>query len=188
MEDVVLKFYPKDSGTKGNILNDMLKARSENLVKLPTTCKGQGLISRRQTKPGIYMAESLTREIEGASISSIVNTLEEDITVVVPLVEVEEIEEPFQSEAMIFATPLTEDEARLSKLHKDLRMDHLNSEEKVSLIRICEECNDVFHLPGNKLTFTTAAEHVILIPTINPTRGINTKTYRIREIHKEKFN
>jgi hypothetical protein len=60
------------------------------------------------------MAESLTREIEGACITSIVNTLEKDVTIDEPLVELEEIEEPIQSEAMIFATPLVEDEARLS--------------------------------------------------------------------------
>jgi hypothetical protein len=161
-----------------------LKARSENFVKLPTTCKGQGLISRREIIPGIYMAASLTREIEGACKTSIVNTLDKDTTIDAPLVELEEIEEPIRSEAMIFATTLVEDEARLSKLRKKLRTDHLNIEERVSLIRICEEYNDVFHLPGDKLT-TTVTEHAIPTPTIDPTRGINTKTYRIPEIHKE---
>jgi hypothetical protein len=55
----------------------------------------------------------------------------------------------------------------------------------VSLIRICEEYNDVFHLPGDKLTFTTAAEHAIPTPAIDPTTGINTKTYKIPEIYNE---
>jgi hypothetical protein len=188
MEDVVIKFDPKDSGMKDKILNVTLKARSENYVKLPTTCKGQGLISKREIIPGIYMAESLTREIEGACITSIVNTLEEDVTIDAPIVELEEIEEHIQSEAMIFATTLVEDETRLSKLRKELRTDHLNSEERVSLVRICEEYNDVFHLSGDKLTFTTAAEHAIPTPTIDPTRGINTKSYRIPEVHKEEVN
>jgi hypothetical protein len=112
MEDVGLKFDPKDSGAENKILNITLKARSANYVKLPTTCKGQGLISRREIIPGIYMAESLTREIEGACITSTVNTLEEDVTIDAPLVELEEIEESLQSEAMIFATTLVEDETR----------------------------------------------------------------------------
>jgi hypothetical protein len=46
----------------------------------------------------------------------------------------------------------------------------------------------VFHLPGDKLTFTTVTEHAIPTPTIDPTRGINTKTYRIPEIHREEVN
>jgi hypothetical protein len=77
-----------------------------------------------------------------------VNTLEEDVTIEAPPVELEETEEPTQSEAMIFVTTLVEDETRLSKLRKELRTDHLNSKERVS--RICEEYNDVFHLPGDK--------------------------------------
>jgi hypothetical protein len=118
MDDVVLKFDPKDSGSKNRILNVTLKARSEDYVKLPTTCKEHGLISRREIIPGIYMPESLSREIECACITSIVNTLEEDVTIDAPFVELEEIEEPIQSEAMIFA--------RLSKLRKELRTDTLS--------------------------------------------------------------
>jgi hypothetical protein len=66
-----------------------------------------------------------------------------------------------------------------------LRTEHLNSEERVSLIKICEEYNDVFYLLGDKLTFTTAAEHAIPTPAIDPTRGINTKPNRIPEVHRE---
>jgi hypothetical protein len=146
------------------------------------------LISRREIIPGIYMAESLTREIEGACITSIVNTLEEDATIDAPLLESEEIEEPIQSEASIFAATLVEDETRLSKLCKELRTDHLSGEERVTSIRICEEYNDVFHLPGDKVTITTVAKHAIHSPTIDPTRGIDSKTYRILEIHKKEVN
>jgi hypothetical protein len=62
----------------------------------------------------------------------------------------------------------------------------LNSEERASLVRICEEYNDVFWLSVDKLTFTTAAEHAIPTPVVDPTRGINTKPYRIPEVHREK--
>jgi hypothetical protein len=86
---------------------------------------------------------------------------------------------------MMFTTHLVDDSSRLSKLRKELRTDHLNSEERVSLVKICEEYNDVFHLPRDKLTCTTAAEHAIPTPTMNPNRAINTKSYRIPEVHKE---
>lgn len=43
----------------------------------------------------------------------------------------------------------------------------------------------MFCLPGDQLTVTTAAEHAIPTPTIDPTRGINTKPYRIPEVHRE---
>jgi len=85
----------------------------------------------------------------------------------------------------LFSNSVVEDGSRLPKLRNELRTDHLNSEERVSFIKICEEYNDVFHLLRDKLTFTTAAEHSIPTPTIDPTRGINTKPYRIPEIHRD---
>jgi len=74
---------------------------------------------------------------------------------------------------------------RLSRLREQLRTDHLNDEERVSLVRICEEYHDIFHLSGDTLTCTSAAEHAIPTPTIDQSRAINTKSYRIPEIHKE---
>jgi hypothetical protein len=76
----------------------MLKARTENFAELTTIYKGQGLISRKEILPGIYMAESIIRGIESTCIMSIVNTLEEDVTILAPLLELEEIEEPLQAD------------------------------------------------------------------------------------------
>jgi hypothetical protein len=42
-----------------------------------------------------------------------------------------------------------------------------------------------FTCQEKKLTFTTAAEHAIPTPTIDPTWGINTKPYRIPEINRD---
>jgi hypothetical protein len=110
----------------------------------------------------------------------------DEVKIVAPHVELEEIDESIQAED-IFVAILVADVSRLSKLRKALRTDHLNDEERLSLIRICEEYNDVFYLPGDKLTFTTATEHVIPTPSIEPTRGINVKPYRVPEIHKEEI-
>jgi len=114
-----------------------------------------------------------------------VNTLGEDVIIDPPHVELEEVEDDYDNTVFMFSNSVVEDGSQLSKLCDELRMDHLNSEERVSLIKICEEYDDVFHLLGDKLTFTTAAEHSISTPTIDPTRGINTKPYRIPEIHRD---
>ena len=63
----------------------------------------------------------------------------------------------------------------LSRLREKLRTDHLNDEERLSLVKICEEYHDIFYLSGDKLTCTSAAEHAIPTPTIDPSRAINTK-------------
>jgi len=50
---------------------------------------------------------------------------------------------------------------RLSKLQDDLRTHDLSNEERDSLVKICEEFNDTFHLPDDPLTFTTVTQHTI---------------------------
>jgi hypothetical protein len=183
--NTVIKFDPAYNETEMKIDKLTLKARSENLVKLHTPSKGIGLISKQEISPGIYLAESLTREINGLCVISVINTLEEDVTIESPHVQLEERESTDESAFLIFSSTIVEDESRLSKFRHDLRTDHLNSEERVSLVKICEEYNDVFHLPGDKLTCTTAAVHAIPTPTIDPNRSINTRLYKIPEVHKE---
>ena len=72
---------------------------------------------------------------------------------------------------------------RLSSLHNQLRLDHLN-EEKATIVKICEEY-DIFHLPNDKLTCTSTIEHAIPTPTVDPHRAINVKPFRIPEIHRD---
>jgi hypothetical protein len=74
-------------------------------------------------------------------------------------------------------------ENRLRELRKRLRTDHLNNEERGSVLRTCEEFNDIFHLPGD-LTTTSAVEHVIPTPSIDSCRGIASRNYRIPEALK----
>jgi hypothetical protein len=114
-----------------------------------------------------------------------VNPLATDVTIDPLQVELEEIEDDVDNTSLIFSNSVVEDSGRLAKLRDELRTHHLNSEERVSLIKIFEEYNDVFYLTGDRLTTTMAAEHNIPTPTIDPTRGINTKPYRIPEVHRE---
>jgi len=63
-----------------------------------------------------------------------------------------------------------------------LRTDHLN-EEKRSLLELCFDYQDVFYLPGDRLSSTNAVKHTIpLEPGVTP---INTRPYRLPENQKE---
>ena len=83
-------------------------------------------------------------------MTSIVNTLEEDITTDPFRVELDETDNGRDDPVTIFSNAVAENSRRLSKLHEELRTDHLKSEERLSLIKICEEYNEVFYLPGGK--------------------------------------
>lgn len=83
-------------------------------------------------------------------MTSIVNTLEEDITSGPPRVELDETVNDRDDTVMIFSNSVVENSRRLSKLHEELRTDHLNSEERLSLVKTFEEYNEAFYLPGGK--------------------------------------
>ena len=89
------------------------------------------------------------------------NTLERDITIDSPYVKLEGIEDECEDAVLMFPRSEVETSDRFSKLRDELRADHLRNEERNSLVKICEEFNDVFHLPDDTLTFTTATEHTI---------------------------
>jgi len=123
--------------------------------------------------------------MNGKCITSILNTLEEDITLDPPQVLLEAVDDSEEAMTLIHTAVPVEVAGRLSILREQLRTDHLNDEESVSLVKICVECHDIFHFSGDTLTCTRAAEHAIPTPTIDPSRTINTKSYRIPKIHKE---
>ncbi|KAL4153415.1 hypothetical protein QTP88_001248 [Uroleucon formosanum] len=66
---------------------------------------------------------------------------------------------------------------RINKIRNLIRSDHLNLEERESIIKICEEYADIFYLENDYLTITTAAEHVIRLPKDTP--PIHKRPYRV---------
>jgi uncharacterized protein YfbU (UPF0304 family) len=58
-------------------------------------------------------------------------------------------------------------EARLRELRQRIRTDHLNDQGRRAIMNICEYY-DIFKLPGDNLTTTTAIEHAISTPGIDP--------------------
>ncbi|KAJ4430359.1 hypothetical protein ANN_22575 [Periplaneta americana] len=80
-------------------------------------------------------------------------------------------------------------ENRHAKLNTQLRLDHIvDIEEKESIRQICHEYVDIFHLPGDTLTATTAAKHHIPTSDVPHERAIHVKPYRIPHVHKEEVN
>jgi hypothetical protein len=84
MGEVVLDFDDKPDETTDFTPLLTLKARTECIVRLPTESKGFGAISKGELVPGVYLAEALTEGIDGYCLTSIINTLEDDITIETP--------------------------------------------------------------------------------------------------------
>jgi hypothetical protein len=68
-------------------------------------------------------------------------------------------------------------------LNENLRLSHIN-EGAEDIRKICQEYADVFRLPGDKLTATTAAQHAL-----HTRRSLyNTINYRLAEAHKDEID
>jgi hypothetical protein len=69
----------------------------------------------------------------------IVNTLEENTVIDSPHFELEETQNVKDVSVMKFTTSVFWDSKHLSLLYEELKTNHLNREERVTLIKICEE-------------------------------------------------
>ncbi|XP_036140388.1 uncharacterized protein LOC118644842 [Monomorium pharaonis] len=74
---------------------------------------------------------------------------------------------------------------RTSTILNLLRLDHLNPEEIENIKTLINENEDRFHLPGDSLEATNAAEH--FIPTTDDI-PVHTKQYRFPPVHKEEIS
>jgi hypothetical protein len=102
MSDVVLKFDNKTNETKNETCKLILKLRTESIVRLPTKSKGLGIIPKEEIVPGVYLAESLTEEINGYCVTSIVNTLEKEVTVDPSQVKLERMDDECNKTVLLF--------------------------------------------------------------------------------------
>jgi len=74
---------------------------------------------------------------------------------------------------------------KLTEIIELLRLEHLDTQEKESVINLISDSQDRFHIPGEKLTATHVLQHQI--PTTDDL-PINTRQYRFRQIYKEEIN
>jgi hypothetical protein len=58
-------------------------------------------------------------------------------------------------------------DGKIQELRRMIRVDHLSDRERRPIIRICEDYNDMFHVPGDKLTTTTTGEHAFGIMSLS---------------------
>jgi hypothetical protein len=111
---------------------------------------------------------------------------DEEVSVTLPIVNLEECgtETNAVNVGNFIAQGAVTREDRLRELRKRIRTDHLKDQERRAIMNICEYYNAIFKLPGDKVTTTTAIEHTIPTPEIDPCRGIASRNYQIPEALK----
>lgn len=139
--------------------------------------------------PAIKLSKSVTlpsavvKPINNLIVTTIRNTSNEDLTIVLPTVKLEEYNE--YNYTINYVQGNKNDfnyNERLHKIQENLRLDHLNEEEKLRIEKLCMKFSDIFYLEGDKLTFTNQIKHEINTESNIP---IFSKTYRYPHIHKD---
>jgi len=137
-----------------------------------------GMTNKCEIPKGVIIAASLTKAVDGYAITSILNTNDTEVNVQEPLVELDEIDLTWERGC----STEFESQDRKKEIQTHLRLEHLNTEERKLLVQTCLDYQDIFYLPGNKLSSTDAARHVI---NVEPgTEPINTRPYRLPETQK----
>jgi hypothetical protein len=155
---------------------------SERVVKCKTQEKGVRFIEHQITQPGLICASSLVNCENCEFPCLMVNVTDRPICMTTdPKLE----RPPTLMHKQEFKNQNSETK-RLQLLDENLRLSHI-IEGTDEIRKICEEYVDIFKLPGDSLTATTAAEHTIPTPTIPKGRAITLKNYRLPEAQQQEI-
>ena len=79
--------------------------------------------------------------------------------------------------------------SRFEKIKSLIKIaDHSNQEEEQSILTICKNFQDIFHLDGEKLTYTNITQHKIPLIERQLSNPINIRPYRLAESHKNEIS
>lgn len=166
-----------------------LKPRTETVIKVTVSNPEIqiGIVPKLQVLKGVFLASALVKvDSDFQSFTTILNT--NDTTIRLPVLKV--TLEPFEQPVLINTAKIQNTSSsvvtnRINEIKKLLRLDHLNPEERKSLLEICQEYHSIFQLDGDTLPETSIIEHSITTTTDIP---IASKTYRYPQVHKEEVH
>jgi hypothetical protein len=189
MGSVTMKFDKNNQDVmKGNSLcTIILEPRSETIVQLLTTSaeRSAGILREMEVAPGVYVVESLTTVADGKCVCSVINVNNNEVAIRIAPVELEVMDDDAIDVKLLNDVRLVNTEDRIREVRKQVRLEHLSIRERSEILKICGSYNDVFYLPGDKLTSTHSVVHSIPTLGIVPCRGMASRNYRIPEALKD---
>ena len=138
-----------------------LSPRTESIVRVPVKSGSPlvGMTNRCEIQEGVFIAASLTKVMNGYAMTSILNTNDAEVKMQEPLVELDETDPTWDRSC----NTEFESQDRERKILTQLSLEQLNTEERKLLVQTCSDYQDVFCLPGDRLSSTDAARHTITV-------------------------
>lgn len=166
-----------------NTNNIMLEPRSEKIVEINVKNMENGVAVIPHIKGNdLEIPECITKVQNSKAICSIINSSGKQRVINLP--KPVTVQNFFDFETMPKNTPnLNNFNVQKCKFDiSKIRTSHMNSEEKEAITKLVSDYSDIFHIEGNKLTFTNKVKHTIKTMDEIP---VYTKTYRYPEIHRQ---
>lgn len=162
----------------------LIPARVEKICSIVLNVDNDGdyFCPSQEITSGVYTANTILTVKNKSSHISIINSNEHPVSIF----NCNIIPEPLEyCEVKHLNSWVPKLEKRLQILEDTLNFDSLNYEEKSSILNICRQYNDIFHLQGDKLTTSNFGVHDI--PLTENTRPIYLKPYRLPKAAKEEI-
>ena len=160
-----------------------LPGYSETVVQIPTTKKRNRLVEEQELQENVFCASSIVECVDSSFICLIMNcNSTEEILKKFP-----QTQELLKLSGRFCDVKKREMQVRNQVLQAQLRLPHIKGGEQ-EIRQICAECMDVFKLPGDKLTATSAIKHCISTPTISANRLVTLRNYRIPEQYQKEID
>lgn len=161
---------PFDTSKKKTIIN--IPARSEVIHKVKTSHVYESLCLSAEICEGVYVGNSIIKPVHGYCFITFINTNEKSVTIENPPLSFENLE--LYNVLSINKTPCNLD--RLTLLTNSIRMSHMSSDERESILEICKSFHEIFFLDSDTLSCTDTMTHSI--PTTDDI-PINVRPYRL---------
>lgn len=170
--------------TQNSIHSSQIKlpARCESIIKLSNNYKGDCVVMSSEIGEGIFVANTITRCVNGKISVKILNTRDEDVILnsFTPQIR------PLNNYVCYSFEQCQNNADRVKLLFSFLKLNNLNTEEKNTIANICAKFADIFHLPGDSLNTTNLYEQKIrLKPNTSP---VYSKPYRLPQSQKSEIN
>lgn len=159
-----------------NLLEILIKANTSNIFKVPVNQKcGEIYIPEKKINQCI-LPSVVTMANDGYAFVEINNPTCNDVIIsFTDPISCSRLKNNFECHNFESALPKVHDIENL------IRTDHLNFEERESILNLCKEYSDIFYRDGDPLTFTNKIKHKIRTTDEVP---VYTKSYRYPHVHK----
>jgi len=170
----------------------IIPGRAEMIVEIDTETDGEFFCPHTELSKGVFLGNCLIKSRNKKAIVPIINTNERRKTLRTIRTSFEPLNNyniiqtipQLETKKAVYSLTYIKNKNRSNLLKENLNLgDDLNHEELVSLTNLCNNYNDIFYLPGDKLSYTSTLAHEI--PIKDNEGPSNQKMYRLPEKQRD---